>query len=131
MPDGVRSLACVTYSPDGKTLAAQALSGTGRYRAIVLWDATTEVEQATFRACQFEIDLLAFSPDGKTLAGSEKVGSVHVWDAASGKELWTHSEEHNPIVALAFLDGGKTLAVAYRDGTVQLWDWPRPDAAGK
>ena len=65
---------------------------------------------------------LAFSPDGKILASSDKAGAVMLWNAETSeqvKDLAGHSQD---VMALAFSPDGKTLASGSVDRTIMLWD---------
>ena len=85
-----------------------------------------------------EVKRLAFSPDGKTLAGA--AGSMHnlhlpstivLWDAASHgtpRVLRGHSAS---ITTLAFSPDGKTLAAGCADQTVRFWDVATGREAGR
>jgi RNA polymerase sigma factor (sigma-70 family) len=71
-----------------------------------------------------DVKRLAFSPDGKVLAGGEEGEGkrVRLWDAASGKELRTSAAHPENITGLAFAPDGKTLATSCEDGGVRLFD---------
>lgn len=57
------------------------------------------------------VDLLAFAPDGGTLAAaSRQDGSLSIWDTRSWRRRWGVGGE--PRAALAFSPDGRTLAVA-------------------
>lgn len=102
----------VTFSPDGKLLASA-----GEDRQIIVWDVATGQKNKTLSGSTFrELDSLAFSPDGKTLAvgGASDFGSgkspIDLLDLASGKTILTlkgHKDE--PVRALAFSPDGQTL----------------------
>jgi len=69
---------------------------------------------------------VAFSPDGKTLAGGGGYGlrsQVWLWDLATGRPI-SHrlTSPDGGIGAVAFSPDGKTLATGSEDGTVRLWD---------
>jgi WD40 repeat protein len=69
------------------------------------------------------LDILALSPDGKTIAGSSwdsKKGRVVLWDSTDGRELWTLAKIHSSC--LAFSPDGKTLAGCPDKDQVVLWD---------
>src|SRR5262249_13535898 len=65
---------------------------------------------------------LAFSADGKTLAGMDG-GLVRLWETASGKEVSSAGEGHRKGVhSIAFTSDGGTLISTGGDGGVRLWD---------
>src|SRR5207248_955690 len=73
---------------------------------------------------------LAFSPDGKRLAGAGFVftsGEAKVWDAADGRELLTLREPDRRLRAATFGPDGKVLLTLSRafgtePGEATLWD---------
>jgi WD40 repeat protein len=75
------------------------------------------------------VGCLAFSADGKLLAGGEtskgwgvETHHVWVWDVKTG-EMRTTFPAHTDIVgAVAFAPDGKTLASCGNEGMIKLWD---------
>jgi WD40 repeat protein len=66
-------------------------------------------------------DIVAYSPDGKTLVAAS--GSmVRVWDAAAWQLKRTLGGHRGKIEAIAFNRDGKRLATASADTTVLIWD---------
>jgi WD40 repeat protein len=108
----IHNLRSLAFTPDGKVLTSDDK----------LWDAATG---QVICECAVEIKgEVAFSPDGKTLAGCGADGRVHLFDPATGKELpasragWNNGMQ-NPAV---FTPDGKQLVVCCKqdDGGVYL-----------
>ncbi len=75
------------YSPDGRLLASTARDGTLR-----LWEVATGKPLHVLRGSIWEMNGLAFTPDGKFLVsagmeGNSFEGKWFVWDAITGKEV--------------------------------------------
>jgi RNA polymerase sigma factor (sigma-70 family) len=113
---------CVTFSHDGKRLAAGSAPAGGN-ATIMLWDATSGTSLVRFSSVE-RVDMLVFSPDSKILAsGSWSDRPLHLWDVATGREL-------RPLVGapalygLTFSPDGRWLAGAGadRDQKVHVWE---------
>ena len=66
---------------------------------------------------------VAFSPDGKTIAGGIGDETIRLWDAATGKPLGEPLRGHESSVSsVAFSPDGTTLASGSHDKTIRLWD---------
>jgi WD40 repeat protein len=127
---GVNSMA---FSPDSKTLAL----GIGRFLnlkdttgKVILMAADPWQRQAAIPASGHLVLSLAFSADGKTLAGglwkkerSSSSGAVKLWDVATGKEQATLPGHQGGVTCVTFSPDGQTLASSSWDQTIRLWNW--------
>jgi RNA polymerase sigma factor (sigma-70 family) len=113
----------IDLSPDRKILAANRFD-----RVLSLWDTTTgkeirRIELPLKKVLGTSLDRVAFSPDGKFLAGGEmEDNSIRLWETATGREL--HKLEGHPgqVFCLAFAPDGKVLASGGTDGMIRLHD---------
>ncbi len=65
---------------------------------------------------------LAYSADGRLVAGGAWDGSIRVWQAATGKQLAVLHEHRGPVRRLAFSHDGQDLASAGMSPAVCVWD---------
>ena len=120
LPDGAQARlgkgwinGAIAYSPDGARLAVASSIG------IWLYDAHTGAEVALLGRTS-GISSVAFSPDGKTLAGGGWNGTVRLWELGSGQERTTFRHTQ-AVLSVAFSPDGTTLASG-GDHTIRLWD---------
>jgi WD40 repeat protein len=103
----------LTFSPDGRMLAAGSGSGSGS-RAW-LWDLSTRrlVTTMTGPSDAYSAAAVVFSPRGQVLAavgtGTESVG---LWGASSGRRSITLKDTKYSVEPVIFSPGGKMLASA-------------------
>ena len=124
------------FSPDGQTVASGSRDGRVRSREVPnrprsalkqLFSGAEKIPpRFTRKAHNGEVNQLAFSPDGKTLATSGWDGKICLWDTNTGTALSKLTEHGHPMTALVFSPDGKTLASAARH-ELCLWDIGTPD----
>jgi WD40 repeat protein len=126
-PAQVDKLRFVTYSPDGKTLAALGQRENDD-KVVRLLDAETGKLKGTLVHPDF-VHSVIFSPDGKTLA-SVAEQTVRLWDLATAKEKVALEglKENAPEVAFSpdskFLawGGGVVSNGRITNARVEIWD---------
>jgi WD40 repeat protein len=69
-----------------------------------------------------QIQAVAISPDGRTLAAAGVDGTLKLWDLANARLLHTLSGRGAHIWHVAFSPDGKTLASGSADRTITLWE---------
>lgn len=139
-------------SPDGKALVtfgfgfqgdrAEVPAGVDPDQALQVWEATSGKLRVTIPgAFPGRGHSASFSPDGKTVATGDSLGTVRFWSAATGEAKGSVTGGSRQGWRVGFSPDGKTLAGVAIDGTVERWSFPegrpmsviglpRPDLAG-
>jgi WD40 repeat protein len=112
----VRGQGKTTVSPDAR-LAARTAQGT-----LVVLELATGKEAFRLTGLAASSAVLAFSPDGATLAVSDGDRGIRLLRATTGKQLGQLTGRDSAATAGAFLPGGKALACWNGRGPVCLWD---------
>jgi WD40 repeat protein len=128
----------VALSPDGRQVVGAGYkkrAGGQKIDGLVrLWDARTGNLQQTWTVIgngEMSVGPVAFSPDGRFVAGGgmvgehahkRKQGEIYLWDVESNRLVWRQSCHDDDVTCLAITADGKTLVSGGRDMSVKLWD---------
>ncbi len=107
-----QSFSQLEFSRDGKLLAVTGFYG------FQVWDAVSSNKLLDKRANPAAV---TFSPDGRTIAVSDYLGSIGLWDVMKGEEQVTLKGPGLGESTLTFSPDGKILAAGGSKGLV-LWD---------
>ena len=107
----------LTFSPDGKLLAAGGNNGT-----VWLWEPARREFRRILDGHTGRVHLVAFSPDGRVLATSGNDMQVRIWDLTVVPPAAVLRGQPASVSSMAFSPNGRVLASASDDGMVRLWD---------
>lgn len=89
--------------------------------AVTIRDAATGDEKAQLPETNAETTVVAFSPDGRTLATGDARGGA-LWDAATGRRIAGLAGSARPVDRAQFLPDGGSLVTSGSDGACRLWE---------
>jgi len=111
-------ISSVAVNPSGEWLAF----GASKLGQLLVWEWQSESYVLKQQGHYFDMNTLAFSPDGQNIATGGEDGKVKLWNASSGFCFVTFPEHSASITSVEFAKGGQVLFTASLDGTVRAYD---------
>jgi eukaryotic-like serine/threonine-protein kinase len=110
-------LHCVTYSPDGRLVAAG-----GEGHEILVWNSADGQLIRSLPEIGLCVSRLAFSPDGRYLVSASDAPGVKLWDVLTWQPVRTMDGHTNRVYAVAFSPDGKHIVSGGADRTLRVWE---------
>jgi WD40 repeat protein/DNA-binding SARP family transcriptional activator len=117
-PNDDHPLIDLSFSPDGRLLAAANLDGTA-----TVWHLASGERRLTLPIGGLVV-AVAFSPDGKRLASAGLDNTARLWDVSTGREVLVLTGQTLGLTDIAFSPDGTRLATSSNDGTVRVYVLP-------
>jgi WD40 repeat protein len=104
-------------------LEALRVSDTVEARGALLGALSTSPPLQRFLYAPRELNSVAFSPDGGTIAAAGNDRTIQLWTVADAQPLGDPLVGHEDLVeSVAFSPDGRLLASSSAEGTIRLWD---------
>jgi WD40 repeat protein len=114
LADHTGPVVCMTFGPDGKTLASAAKDNTVR-----LWEAASGKPIQTIKL-QAAPRALSYARDGRYLLADTADG-FELWDSAGDKQVWKHDDTSFKASHLS-QDGASILVETNDANRTEIWD---------
>jgi WD40 repeat protein len=109
-----RPVRTLGFSPDGRCLLIGDHAG-----ALVVLDASTDVEQARFAVHRGAVYSVAIDPAGQLFASTGRDGNVTLWRVDGLCPVWCNQDHDCPVLSLMFWRAGGALISASANGTIR------------
>jgi len=109
------------FSPNGKMIIG--IQG----KHIVLWELPSGRKVFKIRQSS-EIELVNFSPDGKTFRTVDTTGRITVWDTPSDQRFQQSIAHTGGVNSINFISGQNIMVSGGDDFTVRLWNMKSEDS---
>jgi periodic tryptophan protein 2 len=119
-----------TLSISQEQISSVAINSSGEWLAfgarklgqLLVWEWQSESYILKQQGHFYDMNTLAYAPDGQTIATGGDDGKIKVWSTHNGFCFVTFTEHSAPISAVAFAKHGSVLFSASLDGTVRAYD---------
>jgi periodic tryptophan protein 2 len=116
-----KKISTVAVNPTGEWLAF----GCSALGQLLVWEWASETYVLKQQGHFFDVNCLAYSPDGQLIATGGDDGKLKIWNTHSGFCFVTFSEHTAPITTVEFSTSGTVVVSASLDGTVRAYDLVR------
>ncbi|MEO3706366.1 serine/threonine-protein kinase [Trichormus azollae] len=106
----------IAISSDNKTIASSGKN------LIKLWNMNTYQQISVLNGHTQKVNVVAISPDGKTLVSASDDYTIKIWDLSTKKVIHTLNIHTDVVHAVAISKDGKTLVSASDDRTIKVWN---------
>lgn len=117
---GSRSVDSISLSIDGEW-AAVGVGGTGQ---LLVWEWRSESYVLKQQSHGYQVNAMAYSPDGANAATGGEDGKVKLWSCGSGFCFVTFKEHNAPVKDVHWTNKGVVISASL-DGTVRCYDTTR------
>ncbi|RKP36347.1 WD40-repeat-containing domain protein [Dimargaris cristalligena] len=114
-------ISTVAINPTGEWIAL----GSEEQGQLLVWEWQSETYVFKQQGHSFDMNAVAYSPDGQYLATCDDLGKIKIWNTTSGYCFVTFSEHQSSVTALTFTKNGQVIVSASLDGTVRAYDLVR------
>ncbi len=120
----------IAFSPDGTMLASGSgyRNGDGGDNTIRVWNIRTGKQRSIYKNFVREhqenplpFTSVAFSPDGKTVAGIDRSEEIQLWDVGTGKRK-TKVKNYKGISTFTFSPNVPTVVCTASGSNIYVWD---------
>jgi periodic tryptophan protein 2 len=114
-------ISSVAVNPSGEWLAF----GARKLGQLLVWEWQSESYILKQQGHFFDVNTLAYTPDGQYIATGGDDGKVKLWNTRSGFCIITFSQHTASVSSVQFASQGQVLFSASLDGTVRAFDLVR------
>ncbi len=116
-------ISSAVFSPDGNTVVTVGEYYTHDEGTIYLWHVRTGKRKVIYEGDNYH-SVVAFSPDGRTIASGDLGGKIRFWNPVTGeREVTITTQLTSGVKSLVYSPDGRTIAISKRNINVaRLWD---------